>query len=162
MDFKGMVYFGIMIENGIPYLLEYNTRFGDPETEVLLPALKTDLVEIVEACLDGNLSNIELEFESGFFADVVLASQGYPKDYSKGLEINGLNTLNDDILVFHAGTKKVGDKIYTDGGRVLNIVTNGESLEESLKKVYKAIEQIHFEGKYFRKDIGKRANKEFL
>ena len=161
MDYRGMIYFGIMVENGVPYLLEYNTRFGDPETEVLLPALKNNLTEVIMACLEKRLSDVELSFETGFFADVVLASGGYPKEYKKGLTITGLDALEKDVLVFHAGTVKDQGKILTHGGRVLNVVAQGKTLEESLQKVYKAIENIHFEGMYFRKDIGKRVNKEF-
>lgn len=161
MDYKGMIYFGIMVENGIPYLLEYNARFGDPETEVLLPALKTDLVTIVDACLNGNLSDLELEFETGFFTDVVLVSGGYPKEYVKGLPISGLDNVGKDVLVFHAGTKKIDDLLVTDGGRVLNIVGHGTTLDESLQKVYSQINKIHFNGIYYRKDIGKRKNENF-
>jgi len=161
MDYKGMIYFGIMVEKGIPYLLEYNARFGDPETEVLLPALKTDLVTIVDACLNGNLSDLELEFESGFFADVVLVSGGYPKEYAKGLLISGLENVDKDTLIFHAGTIKIDSNLVTDGGRVLNIVGHGTTLDESLEKVYNQIDKIHFEGMYFRKDIGRRKNENF-
>jgi phosphoribosylamine--glycine ligase len=160
MDFKGMIYFGVMVEKGIPYLLEYNARFGDPETEVLLPALKNSLTEIVLSCFDGTLQDKMLKFHTGYFADVVLTSKGYPKNYPKGLNIKGLNKLPDDILVFHAGTKKENNEIVTSGGRVLNIIAQGESLEKALAKVYQAIDKIHFDGKYYRKDIGKRINAE--
>jgi len=159
MDYKGVIYFGIMIKDDVPYLLEYNVRFGDPETEVLLPALKTDLLEITEACLSGTLSEINFEFENGFFADVVLASGGYPKEYEKGNEITGLGSVSEDTLVFHAGTKTEGEKILTNGGRVLNIVRRGKTLEEALENVYNEIDIIHFEKMYFRKDIGRRVNK---
>lgn len=159
MDYKGMINFGIMVENGIPYLLEYNTRFGDTETEVILPALKTDLVTIVAACFNGNISN--LEFETGFFSDVVLVSRGYPKEYAKGLSIYGLENLEKDILIFHAGTKKKEATLVTHGGRVLHVVGHGATLEESLQKVYNQIQKIHFDGMYFRKDIGKRRNGNF-
>lgn len=159
MDYKGMIYFGIMVENGIPYLLEYNARFGDPETEVLLPALKNDLTEVIAACLKGQLSDIELAFETGFFTDVVLVSGGYPKAYPKGLNIHGLDHQDTEVLVFHAGTKKVGEHIQTDGGRVLNVVAHGRTLEESLEKAYRMVDKIQFEGMFFRRDIGKRDNK---
>jgi phosphoribosylamine---glycine ligase len=161
MDYKGMIYFGIMVEKGEPYLLEYNTRFGDPETEVLLPALKTDLHKIIMACLSGTLADINLEFHDGYFADVVLTAKGYPKKYDIGLEIKGLESLGKDILVFHAGTKKLGNTIITNGGRVLNIVAQGETLEISLNNIYQAIKNIHFEGMNYRIDIGKRKNNEF-
>jgi phosphoribosylamine--glycine ligase len=159
MDYKGVLYFGIMVKEGIPYLLEYNVRFGDPETEVLLPALKTDLAVIVQACLTGELDKTDLEFEDGFFADVVLASGGYPKSYEKGYEINGLDQVSPDTMVFHAGTKKADGKIVTNGGRVLNVVCKGKTLDEALENTYNEISKIHFKDMYFRRDIGKRINK---
>lgn len=160
MRYKGVIYFGIMVKDGKGYLLEYNVRFGDPETEVLLPALQTDLYQIITACLNEQLSEIDLKFNKGYFADVVLVSGGYPKQYEKGKEITGLNHLPEDILVFHAGTKKENEKLLTNGGRVLNIVAHGNSLEEAMGKAYKAVEKIHFDGMFFRRDIGKRNNYE--
>lgn len=160
-NYTGVIYFGIMVKDAEPYLLEYNVRFGDPETEVLLPALKTDLLEIVEACMSDELDKIEFEFEEGFFADVVLASGAYPKTYDIGFEIRGLDDISEDTLVFHAGTKKEEGKILTNGGRVLNIVCKGKTLEDSLQKVYNEINKIKFDKMYFRKDIGKRLNRYF-
>ena len=158
MDYRGVIYFGIMVEKGEPYLLEYNVRFGDPETEVLLPSLKTPLINVAKACVESRLSEVNLEFETGFFADVVLVSGGYPKAYDKDFEINGLDKLPNDITVFHAGTKKHDDKIVTNGGRVLNVVAQGKSLERALENVYQNIPKISFEKMFYRKDIGKRLN----
>ncbi len=158
MNYKGVIYFGIMIKDKKPYLLEYNVRFGDPETEVLLPSLKTDLWQITKACLNGTLSGISLKFEPDYFVDVVLTSGGYPKQYEKGKEISGLNNLLAETLVFHAGTKKENDRILTNGGRVLNIVTKGKTLDEAIKKVYKEVEKVQFDDMNYRKDIGKRKN----
>jgi phosphoribosylamine--glycine ligase len=160
MNYKGVIYFGLMIKDKKAYLLEYNVRFGDPETEVLLPALKTDLYEITQACLNGNLAETEFEFNPGYFVDVVLVSGGYPKKYEKRKEIKGLDKVSDDCLIFHAGTKKTGGKFFTDGGRVLNVVANGKTLDEAIEKAYREVEKISFEGMFYRKDIGKRANKE--
>ncbi len=161
MNFKGMIYFGIMVKDGNPYLLEYNTRFGDPETEVLLPALKNNLAEVVFACLNGALSTVELEFEHSYFADVVLASGGYPKSYEKGFEIKGLDKLKSDTLVFHAATTLINNLPHSSGGRVLNVVCKGNTLEDALKKVYEEVEKISFENMYFRHDIGRRTNMHF-
>jgi phosphoribosylamine--glycine ligase len=159
-DYKGVIYFGIMIKKGEPYLLEYNVRFGDPETEVLLPALKTDLYEISKACLNQELDKIEMEFIPGYFADIVLVSGSYPFSYDKGKKITGLEKVAKDILIFHAGTKKEKSNWFTNGGRILNIVGHGASLDQALKKALDAVEKINFEGKYFRRDIGKRNNPE--
>jgi len=161
MNYNGVIYFGIMVKETTPYLLEYNVRFGDPETEVLLPALKTDILKIVEACLSGQLDTIRLEFNPGFFADVVLVSGGYPQSYEKGFEIKGLDRISDDLLVFHAGTKSENGKIVTDGGRVLNIVGKGNTLDDALQNAYSEIDKIQFKHVYYRNDIGKRANKHF-
>lgn len=157
-DYRGFIYFGIMVEKGIPYLLEYNTRLGDPEAEVLLPALQTDFLTIIQKCIDKSLKTIDLEFLEGYFSDVVLVSGGYPKKFETGLTIVGLNTLPDDILVFHGGTQLVNNELVTSGGRVLNIVAQGKTLNESFTKIYTAIKNIHFDKMYFRKDIGKRKN----
>ena len=162
MNYKGVLYFGLMIKDKKAYLLEYNVRFGDPETEVLLPALQTDLYKIVQTCFDEQLAQLDLKFNPGYFADVVLVSGGYPKKYEKEKEIKGLNKVSENAIVFHAGTKKTDGKIYTNGGRVLNVVANGKTLNEALEKVYKEVKKLSFEGMYFRKDIGKRENKELI
>jgi phosphoribosylamine--glycine ligase len=151
-----------MIKDKKAYLLEYNVRFGDPETEVLLPALKTDLYEITQSCLNGDLAKMEFEFNPGYFVDVVLVSGGYPKKYETGKEIKGLDKVSDDCLIFYAGTKKAGEKILTDGGRVLNVVTDGKTLDEAIEKAYRGVEKISFDGMFYRKDIGKRENKELI
>jgi phosphoribosylamine--glycine ligase len=161
MNYKGVIYFGIMVSDKVPYLLEYNVRFGDPETEVLLPSLKTDLLKITEACLDGRLDSVNLEFEPGFFADVVLVSNGYPQKYERGDEIIGLDKMSDGTLIFHAGTKSDNGTILTDGGRVLNIVCKGYTLEEAVQNAYHEISKIRFNGMYYRNDIGKRKNTNF-
>lgn len=158
MNYKGVIYFGIMMGEDGPELLEYNVRFGDPETEVLLPSLKTDLAEVVKACLNGNLGDLELEFEEGFFVDVVQVSGGYPKAYEKGYEIKGLSEV-DDAIVFHAGTKLQEGKIVSNGGRVLNVVAQGETLDAAIKKAYEQCAKISFQDNFYRKDIGQRIYK---
>ena len=159
MNYKGVIYFGIMVKDGKGYLLEYNVRFGDPETEVLLPSLKTSLADLVDACLNQELSKIELEFNPGYFVDVVLVSGGYPKAYKTGKIIKGLDKVDKDILVFHAGTKKENSHILTNGGRVLNIVSQADNLEQARKKVYDAVKKIKFDKMNYRKDICLRTNK---
>ncbi len=161
MNYKGMIYFGIMVKNTEPFLLEYNVRFGDPETEVLLPAMKNDLYEVVSKCLSGNLEDVNLEFEDAYFADVVLVSGGYPKKFEKNYLINGLDNLKNDTLIFHAGTKKEAGVILTNGGRVLNIVCKGKTLNKALDNAYNEVNKIYFKKMFFREDIGKRKNKHF-
>ena len=139
-------------------LLEYNVRFGDPETEVLLPSLKTDLAEVVKACLNGTLGEMELEFHDGFFVDVVQVSGGYPKAYNKGYPITGLE-LVDDAIVFHAGTTLKDGNVVTNGGRVLNIVAQGDSLKAAIDKAYLQCAKVSFQDNYYRKDIGQRKYK---
>lgn len=158
MNYKGIIYFGIMMGENGPELLEYNVRFGDPETEVLLPSLKTDLAEVVKACLNGTLSDIEFEFEEGFFVDVVQVSGGYPKAYKKGYAIDGLDEVSDAI-VFHAGTKIENDKVVTNGGRVLNVVAKGATLDAAIQKAYAECAKISFKDNFYRKDIGQRVYK---
>ena len=156
MNYKGVIYFGIMMDGENPKLLEYNVRFGDPETEVILPALKTDLLDLILACLNGTLGAIDIQFNEGYFVDVVLASGGYPGSYEKGKEISGLNNLSSNALAFHAGTVLKDGKIVTSGGRVLNIVMEASSLEGAIQSVYKEVEKITFEKMFFRTDIGKK------
>lgn len=155
-DYKGVIYFGLMLTAEGPKLLEYNVRLGDPETEVVLPALKSDLLQLILSCFEGNLSDFDLQFYQDHFIDVVLASEGYPKSYEIGFEITGQENLEKDTLLFHAGTKRNKKKLLTSGGRVLNVVTRGKTLNEARKKVYKECGKIEFEKKYYRKDIGKR------
>ena len=156
LDYKGVIYFGIMMAQTGPMLLEYNVRFGDPETEVILPALKSDLPELVLSCLEGTLLSFEMEFHEGYFVDVVLASGGYPGSYEKNKIIKGLDALPADVLVFHAGTKKDNGKILTSGGRVLNVVGQGNDLKSAIEKAYANLEKIAFDHMFYRKDIGKK------
>lgn len=153
IDFKGVLFIGLMIENDQAKVLEYNTRFGDPETEVILPRLKSDLIDIMLNCIDGNLSEEDLQWKDEKCVTVVLASGGYPEDYEKGKEITGLEEMDEDIIVFHGGSKLSENKIVTDGGRVLAVTALGNTLEEARKKVYKNIPKIHFQKMQHRSDI---------
>lgn len=155
IDFKGVLFIGLMIENNQAKVLEYNTRFGDPETEVILPRLKSDLVDIMVKCIDGNLTEDDLLWSDKKCVTVVLASGGYPESYEKGKEITGLNKVEEDIIVFHGGTKLSGDKTVTDGGRVLAVTSMGSTIEEARNKVYNNIPKIKFDKIQFRSDIAK-------
>ena len=152
-SFKGFLYAGLMIVNGEPYLIEYNVRMGDPETQVVLPRIKNDFMDILISCANQTLDKINLEFDPDYYSNVVLASSGYPEEYKKGFEISGLNEVKDSII-FHAGTSFDNDKTVTNGGRVLSVVSSGKTMSEALNKSYKNIDKINFEGKTFRKDIG--------
>ena len=155
--FKGVIFFGLMITADGPKVLEYNARFGDPEAQVVLPRMKNDILDIFDACIDGTLDKIELEFEDNAAVCVVLASEGYPVSYQKGFEIKGLEAFEgrDDYFCFHAGSKVSDGKIVTNGGRVLGVTAKGSNLKEARKKAYEATEWIDFENKYMRHDIGK-------
>ena len=142
-----------MNKGGDPYVIEYNVRMGDPESEVVLPRIKTDFVEIMKATAEGRLSEIEIELDEQTVTTVMLVSGGYPGSYEKGKEITGLDQVEDSV-VFHAGTKSEGDQVVTSGGRVIAVSSYGDTMEEALKKSYKNAEKINFEGKYYRKDIG--------
>lgn len=155
IDFKGVLFIGLMIENNQAKVLEYNARFGDPETEVVLPRLKSDLVDIMLNCIDGKLSEDDLKWKDEQCVTVVLASGGYPESYEKGKVITGLNDVDDDIVIFHGGTKLSGDKIVTDGGRVLAVTAMGETILEARNKVYENIPKIYFEKIQYRTDIAK-------
>lgn len=155
IDFKGVLFIGLMIKGNEAKVLEFNTRFGDPETEVVLPRLKSDLIDIMFKCIDGDLAEKDLQWENEKCVTVVLASGGYPGSYEKGKEIIGLNDVDDDIVVFHGGTKLIDDKILTDGGRVLAVTAKGETLVEARNKIYKNISKIHFDYMEFRNDIAK-------
>lgn len=158
--FKGCLYFGLMITPKGPKVIEYNCRFGDPETQVVLPRLKTDIMDIFEAINNETLSDLDIEWSDDAAACVVIASGGYPKSYPKGLEITGLeNGQHDGVIVYHAGTALDDNKLVTAGGRVLGVTALGSDLQEALDKSYKAVEEINFENKHFRKDIGQRALK---
>ena len=156
--FKGCLYFGLMITPKGPKVIEYNCRFGDPETQVVLPRLKTDIVDIFEAIDNETLSDLDVEWSDDACACVIMASGGYPKSYPKGIEITGLsNGQLYGVTVYHAGTKLQDNKLVTSGGRVLGVTALGDTLENALKKSYDAVEKIHFEGAHYRRDIGKRA-----
>lgn len=156
--FKGCLYFGLMITPKGPKVIEYNCRFGDPETQVVLPRLKTDIVDIFEAIDNETLSDLDVEWSDDACACVIMASGGYPKSYPKGIEITGLsNGQLDGVTVYHAGTKLQDNKLVTSGGRVLGVTALCDTLENALKKSYDAVEKIHFEGAHYRRDIGKRA-----
>ena len=157
-EFKGIIFFGLMLTEKGPRVLEYNARFGDPETQVVLPRMKNDIVEVFEACVDGTLDQIELEFEDNAAVCVVLASAGYPLKYEKGLPISGLNTFKDkdSYFVFHAGTKfNEEGTIVTNGGRVLGVTATGATLKEARANAYEATNWVTFDNKYCRSDIGK-------
>ena len=151
--FKGVLYFGLMKTKEGYKVIEYNSRFGDPETQVILPMLKTDLMEIFEAIVDERLEEVEIEWESGACVCLVLASGGYPEKYEKGKEIT-FGDLEKDVVIYHAGTAKKDGKLVTSGGRVFGVVAKGDSIEAARKKVYAAAEEIRFDGMYYRKDIG--------
>lgn len=154
MDYRGVIFIGLMIDNNHPKVLEFNVRFGDPETQVILLRLETDLFDIMNAVADKSLKDINITWKNEHAACLVLASGGYPGKYPKGLEITGLEEVGEDVVVFHAGTKLENDKLLTNGGRVLNVCALGTSLEDVRQKVYNAEKLIKFEGKYSRKDIG--------
>lgn len=156
-EFKGVIFFGLMLTDMGPKVLEYNARFGDPEAQVVLPRMKNDIVDIFEACIDGKLDDIELEFEDNAAVCVVLASEGYPEHYDKGFEIRGLDEFKsrDGYYVFHAGSKFDNGKIVTNGGRVLGVTAKGKSLIEARSNAYEAVKWVDFDNKYMRSDIGK-------
>ncbi|MDD3183725.1 MAG: phosphoribosylamine--glycine ligase [Anaerostipes sp.] len=155
--FTGILFTGLMLTEDGPKVLEYNARFGDPEAQVVLPRMKNDMIEVMEACIDGKLDQIQLEFEDNAAVCVVLASDGYPEKYDKGFEIKGLDTFKEKegYYVFHAGSKFDGDKIVTNGGRVLGVTAKGEDLKAARANAYAATEWIDFANKYKRNDIGK-------
>lgn len=154
IDFRGVLFIGLMIKDGEAKVLEYNTRFGDPETEVVLPRLESDLAEIMLKCIEGRLKEEDLKWTDKKCVTVVLASGGYPEAYEKGKQITGLDMLDEDITVFHGGTRNAGGKILTDGGRVLAVTAVDEDMDMARKRVYRNIERIKFEGMQYRKDIG--------
>lgn len=155
--FKGIIFFGLMLTEDGPKVLEYNARFGDPETQVVLPRMKNDIVDVFEACVDGTLDQLELDFEDNAAVCVVLASDGYPEHYEKGYPIEGLEQFKDKegYYVFHAGTKKADGKFVTNGGRVLGVTAKGNDLKQARANAYAATEWIQFDNKYKRNDIGK-------
>lgn len=156
-EFKGVLYCGLMInESGEPYVIEFNTRFGDPETQVVLPLIKSDLLEMFMASANGTMKDYKLETSNDFYCCVVLASAGYPDKYDSGKEITGLDKITNDCIVFHAGTKTEGGKILSAGGRVLNVVGKASDLRSAINTSYQNSEIINFENKIYRKDIGQK------
>ena len=155
--FKGIIFFGLMLTEDGPKVLEYNARFGDPEAQVVLPRMKTDIVDVMEACIDGTLDRIDLEFEDNAAVCVVLASEGYPVSYEKNIPMSGFEAFRDKegYYCFHAGTKFLDGQIVTNGGRVVGITATGKDLLEARKNAYEAAEWIQFSNKYMRSDIGK-------
>lgn len=155
--FQGVIFFGLMLTADGPKVLEYNARFGDPEAQVVLPRMKNDIVDVFEACIDGTLDQVDLQFEDNAAVCVVLASDGYPVSYEKGFPISGLENFKDreGYYVFHAGTKEKDGRIVTNGGRVLGVVAKGEDLKRARANAYEAIKLVDFENKYYRHDIGK-------
>jgi phosphoribosylamine--glycine ligase len=157
-EFKGVIFFGLMLTDEGPKVLEYNCRFGDPEAQVVLPRLQGDIIEIMEACVDGRLSELDVDFEDNAAVCVVLASDGYPVKYEKGFPIEGLDKFEgkDDVFCFHAGSKfDESGRIVTNGGRVLGVTALGSDLKQARSKAYKETEKIDFKNKYMRHDIGK-------
>ncbi len=154
--FKGVIYFGLMLTPKGMRVIEYNARFGDPEAQVVIPRLKNDLLEVCEACVDGTLDKLNIEWEDNAAVCVMLASGGYPESYEKGFEIKGLEEIKkkDNIIVFHSGTALKDGKLVTDGGRVLGVTGIGKNLDEAIKIAYSGVELIDFEKKHYRKDIG--------
>lgn len=161
LDYRGVIYFGIMLTKKGHYVLEFNIRFGDPETQVVLPLVKTDIIELFNAVINQSLEKVNLEIADEFCVSVVCASGGYPEKYENHKKISGLSPaespqdLKGDSFVFHAGTMREGDFFYTNGGRVLNVTAKGKTLEEARKKCYDTVSKISFEGMHYRKDIAK-------
>ena len=162
IDYRGILYAGLMITpKGEPKVIEFNCRFGDPETQAVLPLLDTPLDELMLACVKGELANTTIKWKSGSAVCVVAAAGGYPDAYEKGKTITGLETITDtDAIVFHAGTKLEGDRLLTNGGRVLGITAIGDNLQKAISQVYSVLNRISFEDLYYRKDIGKKASSE--
>lgn len=162
IEYKGVLYAGLMIRpDGKFDVLEFNARFGDPETQVILPLLESDLVDIMVACIEGRLDKMDLKWKDGAACSVVLAAGGYPEKYEKGKEITGLENISafKDVFVFHAGTRVANGKIVTNGGRVLNVVGRGKNIEAAIANAYTGVSQVDFDGAHFRTDIGKKALK---
>ncbi|MCS7299365.1 MAG: phosphoribosylamine--glycine ligase [Spirochaetia bacterium] len=157
ITYKGVLYCGLMIDkNDEPYVLEFNCRFGDPEAQVILPIMKTDFYDVASATAEGLLKKVKFEMYEKFAGCVVLASNGYPGDYEKGMKISGDLSENDDVVVFHAGTTLANGNLITNGGRVLNVVGISDNLKQALNIAYARVEKIHFDGMFYRKDIGWR------
>lgn len=152
--YKGMLYCGLMITESGPKVVEFNCRFGDPECQAILPSLQSDLLELLAAAADGDLAGKEIKLDNRYRCCVVMASKGYPESYETGKEISGIENVSDDVLVFHAGTAKKNGKLVTAGGRVLNVVGSGPTLQDAIRNTYREIDKITFENAYYRSDIG--------
>ena len=163
-EFKGVIFFGLMLTEEGPKVLEYNARFGDPEAQVVLPRMKNDIIDVMEACVDGTLDQLTLEFEDNAAVCVVLASDGYPVSYEKGYPITGFDKFDNEVyFCFHAGTAyNDAGEIVTNGGRVLGITAKGDDLKDARAKAYAATEWISFDNKYMRHDIGKAIDESYL
>jgi len=161
MPYKGVLYAGLMITESGLKVLEFNVRFGDPETQVILPRLKTDLIDIMESCIDGKLNETSIEWIDKTAVCIVVASGGYPGPYKKGEIITGIKQAEElqDVIVFHSGTALAGGDIVTSGGRVLGVTALGANIEQAIDKAYVAVEKIHFNKMYFRNDIADKALK---
>ena len=159
IPYRGVLYIGLMVNYGNPYVIEYNVRFGDPECQVLMMLMESDLGPYLEACVNGTLKELPApNFYNGSAITVCMCSGGYPEKYGKGFEINGLDKIDDpNVQVFHAGTQKIDDRYITKGGRVLNVTARGETLQEARNKAYQICEKIHWEESFYRKDIGYKA-----
>ena len=153
IDYKGFIFIGLMVENGNPKVIEYNVRMGDPETEVVIPRIKSDLLNLFRGIGNGSFSEIDFDISEDVATTVMLVSEGYPESYKKGVEMTGFEDVEDSTL-FHSGTKSEGEKIFTNGGRVLAITSFGKDIEEAVNKSFENAEKIQFDGKYYRKDIG--------
>ena len=154
--FQGCLYFGLMLTPDGPRVVEYNSRFGDPETQPVLSLLKTDLMDIMLACTNGTLDQLDIQWSDGAACCIVMASGGYPASYKKGYAISGLDSVGKDVLVYHAGTKLEGGKYYTNGGRVLGVTATADTLENAIAKAYDAVHGISFQGAHYRTDIGQK------
>ncbi|MCB0475260.1 MAG: phosphoribosylamine--glycine ligase, partial [Flavobacteriaceae bacterium] len=153
IDFIGFVFFGLIKVKGEPFVIEYNVRLGDPETEVIIPRLKTDMVSLFKAAVNGKLKEIDVAFDQRAATTVMLVSGGYPEAYEKGKRITGIETVRDSI-VFHAGTKIDGNAVLSNGGRVLAVTSYGDTVQQALQKSYKSIASISFDTMNYRRDIG--------
>ena len=156
LDYNGILFIGLMLTEKGPKVLEFNCRFGDPETEVLIPRLEADIIDIFQKTIDGNLRKEDLVWIDKPCVTVVATSKGYPGKYEKGKEIKGLDDLDKDIILFQNGTKRKGNKLYTNGGRVISVTALGDTLEDARNRVYDNIEKVNFQGIYYRKDIGEK------
>ncbi len=153
VDYRGFIFFGLMNDEGEPYVIEYNVRMGDPETEVVIPRLKTDILDLFEAAARGTLADCHFELDDRYCTTVMLVAGGYPGSYEKGNVIHGISEVNDSIL-FHAGTKRVDGEAVTNGGRVMAVSSFGEKMEDALQQSYENVSKISFKEMYYRRDIG--------